>query len=245
MPLPANDISVLEPADVFSTLSRVERVTTTILDPWYNRGVGGVRDGYLPWLVEVIDASAAVSDHVFVWGFPEIICKVLDDLPSDYRLSAWLTWYYKNCPSVVRGWRPSHMTCLHLAREGARLYPEHFLNEAQLELKRQGKLRYLPGPATVMEEALLVGFVGRSEQTGHPSQKPVKVIEPLVKMTTKEGDSVLDPFCGSGTTGVACRNLARKAILCDSEESYTEMTERRLGISRVQTFELSVAEILS
>jgi site-specific DNA-methyltransferase (adenine-specific) len=77
-----------------------------------------------------------------------------------------------------------------------------------------------------------VGFVGKAEQVGHPAQKPVKVIEPLVKMTTKEGDLVLDPMCGSGTTGVACRNLNRRAILCDASEEYISMTEKRLNLSR-------------
>jgi hypothetical protein len=50
-------------------------------------------------------------------------------------LVAWLTWYYKNCPSVIRGWRSAQLTCLHLSKLGAPLYPEHFLNEAQEKLR--------------------------------------------------------------------------------------------------------------
>ena len=53
-------------------------------------------------------------------------------------------------------------------------------------------------------------------------------------MTTKPGDTVLDPMCGSGTTGAVCAKLGRKAILCDISEEYTQITERRLGIERVQ-----------
>ena len=141
---------------------------------------------------------------------------------------AWLTWYYKNCPSVIRGWRSAQLTCLHLSKDGARLYPEHFLNEKQLEKRAQGKLRYLPGPLSVIETSLLVGFVGRKEQTGHPAQKPEKAIEPLVKMTTQEGDLVLDPMCGSGTTGIVCEKLGRRSILCDVSEEWTEVARRRL-----------------
>jgi site-specific DNA-methyltransferase (adenine-specific) len=157
---------------------------------------------------------------------------VLDDLPPPLGLVAWLTWYYKNCPSVIRGWRSAQLACLHLSVPGARIYPEHFLNEEQLRLKMAGKLRYMPGPPSVIETPLLVGFVGRKEQTGHPAQKPEKAIEPLVRMTTKEGDTVLDPMCGSGTTGAVCRALHRRAILCDVSEEYTAMTEGRLGIVR-------------
>ncbi len=229
------DVIILPPRDVMDTLSSIkEPVTTAILDPWYNKGVGGVRPDYYEWLFSLVEATARISDHIFLWGFPEIVYKVLDHLPPGFALKAWLTWYYKNCPSVIRGWRSSQLACLHIAKETARLYPEHFLNEAQLEKLRQGKLRYIPGPPSVIEYPLLVGFVGRSEQVGHPAQKPVKVIEPLVLMTTKEGDLVLDPMCGSGTTGVVCRDMRRRAILCDESEEYTRMTEKRLNLHRTE-----------
>lgn len=227
------EIVVLPPQDVLVTLGQLkEPVTTTILDPWYNKGVGGIRPDYYPWLFSVIRASARISDHIFLWGFPEIVYKALDNLPAGFHLLAWLTWYYKNCPSVIRGWRSAQLACLHIAKHGARIYPEHFLNGAQLEKQRQGKLRYMPGPASVIEASLLVGFVGRDEQVGHPAQKPIKAIEPLVLMTTKEGDTVLDPMCGSGTTGVVCRMLGRRAILCDASEDYIRMTEKRLNVQR-------------
>src|SRR5205807_955059 len=109
---------------------------------------------------------------------------------------------------------------------------EHFLNEAQLKKKAEGKLRYMPGPPSVIAAPLNIGFVGRAEQSGHPAQKPVKVFEPLIVMTTKPGDLVLDPMCGAGTTGEVCRSLGRRAILCDSSEEYIQITEKRLGISR-------------
>jgi site-specific DNA-methyltransferase (adenine-specific) len=113
------------------------------------------------------------------------------------------------------------------------LHPEAFLNEAQLAKQAEGKLRYLPGPPSVIESALLVGFIGRTEQTGHPSQKPVAVYEPLVKMATVEGDLLVDPMCGSGTTGAVARTLGRRAVLADVEADYVTMVEQRLGIRRL------------
>jgi len=223
------DIVVLPAQDVFDTIRDVkEPVTTTILDPWYNKGVGGVRGDYEEWLAAVASEAGHISPHIFIWGFPEIVHFMLNRLPRGFELVAWITWYYKNCPSVIRGWRSAQLACLHIARHGAKLFPEHFLNGAQLEKQRQRKLRYMPGPPSVMEVPLNIGFVGRSEQTGHPAQKPFKVIEPLILMTTAPGDLVLDPMCGSGTTGVVCRALGRRAILCDSSEEYIRMTEARL-----------------
>lgn len=203
-------------------------MAAVVLDPWYNRGVGGVRTDYDTWLRTVVDHSFQVADHVFVWGFPDIVCRVLDGLPVGTGLTAWLTWYYRNCPSVMRGWRSAQYACLHLSREGAAVYPEHFMNGEQLERYNAGKMRFVPGPPTVLEAPLNIGFVGRNEQTGHPAQKPVAVIEPLVKMASREGDLVLDPMCGAGTTGVACLNTGRRAILCDESEEYTKITNTRL-----------------
>jgi site-specific DNA-methyltransferase (adenine-specific) len=243
-PLTENErqlITVLPPADAFHTLEAMAApVKVIMLDPWYNKGVGGVRDDYDDWLVELVTLSGELAEHVYVWGFPEIVWRLLNRPPASLNLVAWLTWYYRNCPSVIRGWRSAQYTCLHFARPDAKLYPEHFLNEVQLEKQRQGKLRYMPGPPSVIDVPLNIGFVGRNEQTGHPSQKPEKVYEPLYLMTTKPGDVVVDPMCGSGTTGAVCARLGVRSILCDASEEYTAMTEARLGVTR--SHESSLAE---
>ena len=234
----AHSHAILPPTDVIEALTWIEQqnidVKVTMIDPWYNKGHGGVRDDYVPYICEILVLASKVSPHVFLWGFPEIVALFIERLPPLLKLDCWLTWYYKNNPSVRRGWRSSQMTCLHLTREDAVLYPEHFLNEAQLQKKAEGKLRYMPGPTSVIESSLLVGFVGRKEQTGHKSQKPEAVYEPLYKMTTKPGDIVFDPMCGSGTSGAVGNKLGFHAILNDSNPEYVEMTERRLKISRIQ-----------
>lgn len=64
----------------------------------------------------------------------------------------------------------------------------------------------------------------------HPTQKPVALIEYLIKTYTNEGDIVLDNCAGSGTTGVACINLNRKYILMEKEEKYYDMINKRIKI---------------
>ena len=224
----ASSIEILSAADVLDTLSNTESVNAIILDPWYNKGVGGTRTDYHDWLSEVILAASEKSQHIFVWGFPEILAFQIPNIPEGFSLVSWLTWYYKNCPSVIRGWRSAQNACLHLAREGEAVYPENFLNDKQLERWKTGKMRFVPGPPSVMEAPLNVGFVGRKEQTGHPAQKPLAVIKPLILMSTRENDTVLDPMCGSGTTGEACLRLNRRAVLCDSSEEYLSITRNRV-----------------
>ncbi len=74
------------------------------------------------------------------------------------------------------------------------------------------------------------------EKVGHPSQKPLKLIEMLVLSATREGDSVLDPFLGSGTTAVVCQNLGRKFEGIEIDENYIEIVENRLKKKQADLF---------
>ncbi len=221
-------VKILTVADVMETLAASDRVGAVILDPWYNKGVGGSRLDYDDWLQNIIQAACLISDHIFVWGFPEIIANQVARIPSGFRLRAWLTWYYKNCPTMIRGWRSAQNTCLHISSDKAKLYPENFMNDEQKSRYHNGKMRFIPGPPTVFEVPLNIGFVGKAEQTGHPAQKPLSVIKPLLLMSTKETETVLDPMCGSGTTGEACLCLNRNAVLCDSDDEYLTITRTRI-----------------
>lgn len=65
----------------------------------------------------------------------------------------------------------------------------------------------------------------------HPTQKPVPLLEYLVKTYTNEGDTVLDNCMGSGSTGVACRNLNRNFIGIEMTEKYFKIAEERINDS--------------
>ena len=62
----------------------------------------------------------------------------------------------------------------------------------------------------------------------HPTIKPLNIIETLVANSSREGDAVLDPFMGSGTTGVACCRLGREFIGAELREDYFRIAERRI-----------------
>ncbi len=230
-----SDVEVLESQDVFTAFEWIRarnlRPVVTMLDPWYNKGVGGVipDSEYDSFINALVEHACAISRHVYLWGFPEILGPFVRRVPSSHRLVAWLTWYYKNNPSVIRGWRSAQMACLHIAEPEAPLYPQHFLNAAQKQKLADGKLRYMPGPASVIESPLNIGFVGRKEQTGHPAQKPLSVYDKLIRMVTIDGDLIFDPMCGSGTSGVVAKIRNRRAILNDMNPEYVEMARRRLA----------------
>jgi len=66
----------------------------------------------------------------------------------------------------------------------------------------------------------------------HPTQKPVALFEYLIKTYTNEGDLVLDNCAGSGTTGVAAKNLNRRFILIEKEQKYVDIINKRLNVTK-------------
>lgn len=73
------------------------------------------------------------------------------------------------------------------------------------------------------------GVVSGNEKTGHPTQKPVKLMEDLLLIHSNEEDIILDPFMGSGSTGVACVNTNRKFIGIELESEYFHIAQERIN----------------
>jgi len=81
-----------------------------------------------------------------------------------------------------------------------------------------------------MKDVWTGSIVKRSEKLEgqHPTQKPLYLLEKIILSSTNEGDLILDPFCGSSTTGVAAKMHHRKYIGIDKELEYIELSKRRL-----------------
>lgn len=71
----------------------------------------------------------------------------------------------------------------------------------------------------------------KSEKVGHTTQKPIYLMENLLKTHSNEGDTVLDMFMGSGSTGVACKNLNRKFIGIEKDKTYFDIAVKRIAES--------------
>jgi DNA modification methylase len=108
----------------------------------------------------------------------------------------------------------------------------------------QSKPDALPMRKQYMREGKLIGDVWtdinmlsavRKEKTGYPTQKPLALLERIIEMSTEEGDIVLDPFCGSGTTLVAAERLKRKWIGIDISPTACEIASGRIASQRDDT----------
>ena len=87
------------------------------------------------------------------------------------------------------------------------------------DAKFKNPMNYIETPSVVSNS---------KEKQDHPTQKPVKLLEYLIKTYTNEGETVLDNTMGSGTTGVACVNTNRNFIGMELDDKYFEIAERRI-----------------
>ena len=88
-----------------------------------------------------------------------------------------------------------------------------------------------PDPASQVSSVWRIPAVpGREKLHGyHPTQKPLRLLRRAILASTKEGALIFDPFCGSGTTGVAAKELGRFFVGTEMERKYAELAGRRIG----------------
>ena len=90
------------------------------------------------------------------------------------------------------------------------------------------KHKILEHEKTLGQEHRVEGAVGNN----HPTVKPVALMKYLVKLVTAEGAHIVDPFTGSGSTGMACRELNRQFTGIDLDKNYCEIATRRIDASQ-------------
>jgi site-specific DNA-methyltransferase (adenine-specific) len=76
-----------------------------------------------------------------------------------------------------------------------------------------------------------------NKNNDHPTEKPVELMEILIKNSSKEGDLVMDPFVGVGATALACQNLNRNFIGCEIDKKYYDTAMERLNSGLNDFFE--------
>ena len=97
--------------------------------------------------------------------------------------------------------------------------PSNILN-SEPQKRTELNTQFTNYPKTIIQYSRVSGL--------HPTQKPVDLLEYLVKTYTNENDIVLDFTAGSGTTGIACMNTNRKCVLIEKEEKYCDIIVERL-----------------
>ena len=108
----------------------------------------------------------------------------------------------------------------------------HFINstEAWIYLINEGTTGVFNNKGKVIHDFIESGLTNGSEKSfgKHPTQKPLKVLNHFIDLLSNEKDTILDPFMGSGSTGVSCEILNRKFLGIELEEKYYKIAKNRI-----------------
>ena len=112
---------------------------------------------------------------------------------------------------------------------GRKLFEEGYIYvEEGKPLRKKYYLHEHPGPRAT-NLWMDIPIARKKERTGYPTQKPVKLLERIIRASSNPGDTVFDPFCGSGTTLVAAKVLGRKYRGCDMSSKAIAIAKKRLS----------------
>ena len=213
-------------ADCMEVMAQMEggSIDLIVTDPPYDfkHVKGGGHFGNRDYFGELIPISEGIGEeqleefmrvlkkpNMYLWGNWKQIVKYLryfDGMDVNTNL---LSWHKSNpTPLCANTWLSDTEYCLYVRGKGVKLhggYKDHNT--------------YWITPLNTTDK----------QTYGHPTIKPIEIIAQMIKNSSKEGETVFDPYLGSGTTAVACKMLNRNCIGCEIEEKYIPIINKRLG----------------
>lgn len=177
---------------------------------------------------------------------------ILDDVFGEENFQSEIIWSYKRWSNSARRLLPAHQTVLFYSK-GADFKFNTILtdyspttnidqilqrrsrdesNKSVYARDQSGEVVFAGAKLGVpLSDVWEIPFLNpkAKERTGYPTQKPILLLERIIQLATDEGDLVIDPFCGSGTTLVAATLLGRSVIGIDISKEAVELTRRRLA----------------
>jgi len=170
------------------------------------------------WLVE---CKRVLSDTGTIW-----ISGTLHNHPSigitlkelDFWIINDIIWFKPNAAPLLRTNRFAPSTELIWLASKSKKY---FFNYDLAKKLNNGK-----------QQRNLIILNAERHKTSHPTEKPETLLEKLIIFGTKENDIILDPFLGSGTTGVVAKKLNRSFIGCEIDENFFKIANKRIENTR-------------
>ena len=233
-------------------------VDLVFADPPYSIGKAkwdlfSSHEDYLKWCEAwVAECSRVLTDQgtCYICGFSEILADVKYRTQRFFNGCRWIVWHYKNKANLGLDWGRSHESLLHFRKARSTFinvddiripYSAHTLKypvhpQADSSAYGNGKSAMIAAQWRPNEKGAKPKDVfdipttcnGMGEKTPHPTQKPEELVRKIVLASSHEGDLVLDPFSGSGTTAVVAQQLHRRWLACDKEPEYNQWAVQRI-----------------
>ena len=206
---------------------------------------------YVEWSMKWITEAHRVlkkTGSIYICGFSEILADIKWSASHLFKGCKWLVWFYRNKANLGNDWGRSHESILHFRKskefqfnvDEVRIpYNEHTTKypkrkQAASSQYANGKKDYTwePNPLGAKpKDVLEIPTIsnGSWEKYGHETQKPIELLRKIILSSSKEGDLVLDPFGGSGTTYAVAEAYNRNWLGTELEDKYCEIISERLS----------------
>ena len=242
-------------ADIYETLKYLPDnfANIIIVDPPYNisKNFNGLKfnemsnkeyEDYLEsWFVSLCH-KLKDNGTLYMCGDWKCSCQMLNVISKKLTVLNRITWKRDKGRGAKRNWK-NNMEDIWFAVKNPK---DYYFNVDTVKVRKEviapykdngkpkdwtededGNKFRMTHPSNIWTD-MVVPFWSMTENTEHPTQKPEKLIERLILASSKEGDVILDPFVGSGTTSVVAKKLNRRYCGIEINEEYCLMTEKRI-----------------
>lgn len=223
-----------------------ESVDMTFADPPFNlkKKYASYRDGlevneYLEWCEKWIAEMVRITKptgSILLHNIPKWLTYYATFLNKYAYFKHWISWDAPTAP-MGKSLQPNHYGILFYTKEqkGTKIYelrhPHKRDRKTGVLAKDYGGKKYMLHPFGPLVSDVWTDIhriKHNTKRDEHPCQLPVHLLERLVLMTTDEGDIVLDPFSGTGTTAIAAKRMGRRYIGLELDSSYVEISRKKL-----------------
>jgi site-specific DNA-methyltransferase (adenine-specific) len=211
------------------------------------------QEEYIKWSMLWIKEASRIlkpTGTLYICGFSEILSDLKHPASKYFNSCRWIIWHYKNKANLGNDWGRSHESILHFRKtkqfklnvDDIRIpYGEHTLkypSHPQAETSQYGNGKngdhiWEPNPLGAKPKDVMeipTTCNGMHEKTPHPTQKPEELLRKIILASSNVGDTIIDPFCGSGTTPVCSEQLQRKWFACDLSQEYLGWAVNRIEL---------------
>jgi site-specific DNA-methyltransferase (adenine-specific) len=220
-------------------------VNLTFADPPFNlnKKYQGYKDAiakeeYLDWCGEWLTEMVRITADdgaIFIHNIPKWLINYAPILSKIANFKHWISWDAPTSP-MGKSLQPSHYGFLYYSKTLENKFheirsPHKRCRSCKKLLKDYGgkKAKMQPFGPLVSDVWTDIHRIKHNKyRDGHPCQLPIHLMERIVLMCTDEGDTILDPFSGTGTTAIASKRMNRKYIGFELSQEYVDIAESRL-----------------
>ena len=170
------------------------------------------------------------------WRYSHYIKVMLDEIFGRKNFRNEIVWGYSSGGTSPRYFARKHDTILFYSKCGTYTFNTQYQPHLS-PINDNNRHRFNPKGKIMLDWWYDIQWINNmaKERVGYPTQKPLKLYERIIKASSNEGDTVLDPFCGSGTTLIAANKLNRHSIGIDINSDVKDIINSRLGADENRT----------